>query len=223
MTNISIDRLPIPADVNDLSSFRTWFYTLGDSGRIRASYLAGEIDIDMSPEEIHSHSKLKFAVYLGLGRFNEQRDLGEIIPDGARFINKTADLSTGPDLMFVSWESLRDGRAEYTEFVVGSERFIEVTGSPDLVVEVVSQSSVRKDTVKLRERYFAAGVREYWLLDGRGDTLRFQVLTAGPSEFEPVEPEADGFCRSPVLQHYFQAWRGRNPMGRPRFALRDRD
>jgi hypothetical protein len=25
------------------------------------------------------------------------------------------------------------------------------------------------------------------------------------------------------LQHYFQAWRGRNPMGRPRFALRDRD
>ena len=34
-----------------------------------------------------------------------------------------------------------------------------------MTLEVVSSSSVRKDTVDLRDRYYKAGILEYWLVD----------------------------------------------------------
>jgi Uma2 family endonuclease len=37
-----------------------------------------------------------------------------------------------------------------------------------MVLEVVSASSVEPDTQTLRELYWAAGIKEYWLVDARG-------------------------------------------------------
>ncbi len=43
-------------------------------------------------------------------------------------------------------------------------------GPPDIVVEVLS-SNRHMDLVRKRARYAAAGIPEYWLLDGDTDTL----------------------------------------------------
>ncbi len=43
-------------------------------------------------------------------------------------------------------------------------------GPPDIVVEVLS-SDRRADLVRKRELYEAAGIPEYWILDGDSDTL----------------------------------------------------
>lgn len=40
-----------------------------------------------------------------------------------------------------------------------------VMGAPDFVVEVLSQSTRRKDSIKKLSKYAEAGVREYWLID----------------------------------------------------------
>lgn len=40
-----------------------------------------------------------------------------------------------------------------------------IAGAPDLVVEILSPSSVRMDTKIKLGKYAAAGVREYWLID----------------------------------------------------------
>ena len=40
-----------------------------------------------------------------------------------------------------------------------------VYGAPDLVIEILSPSSVKKDSVIKLNKYMNAGVREYWLID----------------------------------------------------------
>jgi hypothetical protein len=60
--------------------------------------------------------------------------------------------------------------------------FIEVEGAADLVVEILSDSSVGKDTRRLPEAYAKAGVGELWLVDARrcgaGDEQpEFRLLT----------------------------------------------
>jgi Uma2 family endonuclease len=40
-----------------------------------------------------------------------------------------------------------------------------IYGAPDFALEVVSQSSRKKDSIRKLSKYAAAGVREYWILD----------------------------------------------------------
>jgi Uma2 family endonuclease len=54
-------------------------------------------------------------------------------------------------------------------------------GPPDLVIEVVSDDSPRRDNVVKYEEYEGAGVREYWIIDPRPESegARFFVLEDG--------------------------------------------
>src|SRR5438067_4657252 len=101
---------------------------------------------------------------LSLGGLIEAQALGYFFPDRMRLVNEDADLSTEPDGMFVSEQTLDAGRARLEH----GQATLELVGSPDMVLEVVRPSSVEKDTVVLRELYWKAGVREYWLVDPRG-------------------------------------------------------
>lgn len=52
-----------------------------------------------------------------------------------------------------------------------------VYGAPDMVVEILSKSSGKRDSVIKLNKYLAAGVREYWLIDPRRQKVlvyRFQ-------------------------------------------------
>ena len=73
-------------------------------------------------------------------------------------------------------------------------------GPPDIVVEVLS-SDRRADLVRKRQLYEAAGIPEYWILDGDSDTLTAlelsddgtyrerAVLTAADTLTTPLFPE----------------------------------
>ena len=65
----------------------------------------------------------------------------------------------GPDIVVV--------RAERVDII--GQTVID-GGPPDIVVEVLS-SDRRADLVRKRELYEAAGIPEYWILDGDSDTL----------------------------------------------------
>ena len=71
---------------------------------------------------------------------------------------------------------LRAGTVRRTDKAGTSEEYIELVGSPDLVVEIVSDASVRKDKPLLRDAYGRAGVAEYWLIDARGHDVEFEIL-----------------------------------------------
>ena len=67
---------------------------------------------------------------------------------------------------------------------------------PELVLEVMSPSSVRRDTVEKYELYKSLGVREYWIYDPTEEgflypRLRGYALVGG--EYRPIDiEEADG-------------------------------
>ena len=52
-------------------------------------------------------------------------------------------------------------------------------GAPDLVVEILSPSTSRKDQREKFDRYERAGVREYWVVDPAGQWLCVYRLGAG--------------------------------------------
>src|SRR5205807_2279951 len=90
--------------------------------------------------------------------------------------NEAAGVANNPDATFISWAGLEKGRVHLVPRTGAQGQYIELEGTPDWVLEIVSDSSVEKDTRLLRTAYHRAGIREYWLVDARGPELVFQIL-----------------------------------------------
>ena len=54
-----------------------------------------------------------------------------------------------------------------------------VHGTPDLVVEVLSPSTARRDRGQKKEIYERCGVKEYWLVNPRDKSVEQNILTDG--------------------------------------------
>ncbi len=206
--------------VGSLSEFRQWALSEDFPERGRIDYLTGRIEVDMTPEDYYTHGTLKVEVIGVLRNIVKSGDLGDLQSDRTRVSCPEADLSVEPDLVFLSHEAFDSGRVSLTAKASGeADRYVEVVGSPDLVVEIVSDHSVKKDTVRLFEAYWKAGVTEYWLMDARGDELAFQINWRGGTGFEPAPSDVDGFQQSAVFQHWFRLERRRGRRGGWAFDL----
>ena len=69
-------------------------------------------------------------------------------------------------------------------------------GAPDLVVEILSPSTVRRDRDEKLALYARSGVREYWIVEALGRQIEFLVNQEG--RFVVALP-ADGVYRSEAL------------------------
>ncbi len=214
--SIEGDQLRMPASAWNHEGFRRWVKADDFPERVRAAFIDGEVFLEMSPESIESHNKVKTEITVELGRIARDEDLGEVYSDRALLTHVGAVLSTEPDVMFASWETLRTGRLKFVPRETRTDEYIELEGSPDLVVEVVSDSSVRKDRVRLRSVYARAGIQEYWIVDARAPGLELEILhLAGDAYAEATE----GPQRSHVLARSFRLDRERNPVGHWRYRL----
>ena len=212
--------IELPLDVRDLRGFRRWGLSeeFPESGRI--DFIQGNIEIDMSPENAFSHGNPKIKLIQALSLIVEKNDLGYLFSDRLRCSSVSADLSVEPDIIFVSHDALDSGRVKLIEQAGGNEDdFIELEGPPDLVIEIVSKSSLAKDTKRLPPAYFKAGVREFGLIDARRDVLRFVIHGRGPRRFVPQSCDARGFQRSMLLKRKFRLDRERDRRGRWRYDL----
>jgi len=212
----TITPVRIPGWVKDLASFRRWARSgaFPDHGWI--SHLGGEIWVDLSMERA-AHNQAKGAVNGALTQLVQQEDLGSYFSDRMLLANDDADLSTEPDGMFVSHESIDRGKA----ILVEGDQALEVQGSPDMVLEVVSDSSVEKDLEVLFDLYWRAKIAEYWIIDVRGETPRFEINRRGPSKYGALRQQG-GWVRSRVFQRSFRLVRTVRPGKLSRFTLETR-
>ena len=221
ITLVLEEQLEVPMDLRGLADFRRWATSDAFPERGRIDYIAGRIEVDMSPEDLHTHGILKTELIRVLAQQNKAAGLGELYSDRARISSPEADLSVEPNVVFISEASLDSGRIRLVPKAGGApDRYIELEGPPDLVVEIVSDSSVGKDTRRLPNAYYQAGVPEFWLIDARVGELFFRIHRRGPERYEPAEVDAEGYQHSSVLPHWYRLDRGRNARGRIDFDLR---
>ncbi len=214
------EQVEIPMSIRCLADFRRWAVSEGFPQEGRIDYIGGCIEVDMSPEDLHTHGKLKTELVIVLGQRVKQKQLGELYTDSARVSCADAELSAEPDLVFVSEASLDAGRVRLVPKAGGApDRYIELEGPPDLVVEIVSDASARKDTERLPAAYYRAGVEEFWLVDARGEDLLFRIHRRGATGYEPVQSDAQGSQYSTALDCHYRLDRTRNRRGRLAFDL----
>jgi Uma2 family endonuclease len=209
------DQVRIPKSVVDLASFRRWIDAddFPEEGRI--DYLAGELWVDMSWEQVFTHNQVKSEFNMVLGRLVKKGRLGRYFPDGLRLSNLDADLSVQPDGTFIAQSSFR----ERVRLIEGAQwGHIEVEGTPDMVLEIISDSSVKKDTIRLPQLYWEAGIPEFWLVDVRRDRLSFNILCRAAKGYVAVRKKA-GWVPSAVFGSSFRLTRTTDELGHPEYTL----
>lgn len=78
----------------------------------------------------------------------------------------TSRRATQPDVVFISKERLG---------IIQEQ----IMGAADLVAEVISPESRRRDRIDKRDLYEQHGVREYWLIDPEAKTVEVLNLESG--------------------------------------------
>lgn len=207
--------LHIPKEAHTLTGFRRWVLSDAFPEKLPVTFLKGEVYVDMSKEEIFHHALVKTAVAGRMFNLNEEADLGNLFINGVLVTNKAAGVSNNPDMAAIFWKSLEKGLCKY---LTRGKRGVEIVGSPDWILEIVSDGSVFKDTHQLRVAYHEARVREYWIIDARGEEISFQVLVWRKSAYAAV-PHHDGWVRSRVFGREFRLTRTQDRRGAWKYIL----
>jgi Uma2 family endonuclease len=102
---------------------------------------------------------------------------GKVLPEPGIVWGEQAEDNVSPDVAIIL--------ADRLHLLAGPK----VAGAPNIVIEVVSSSSVETDYVKKRALYHRTGVQEYWIVDsGRrtvevwrfeGEKAAFQLYESG--------------------------------------------
>lgn len=123
----------------------------------RHELIEGEHVVTPAPNTRHQivHASL-FRVLSG---FVHEQSLGQVLSAPTDVVLSEHDV-VQPDLLFVAREH-RDR--------IGEAR---LEGAPDLVVEIVSEGTRRRDEVLKRHLYERHGVGEYWLVDPAVETVK---------------------------------------------------
>lgn len=150
----------------------------------RVEWIAGTV-IQMSPVTTE-HNELTNFLTLLLSFYLARSGGGRVFTDPVVMRLANVERGRAPDVQVLLPESY-DRIHE-----------LEITGAADLVIEVVSADSQRRDRVEKFNEYERGGVKEYWIIDPlRRETLFYALSDAGL--YELVPPNAQGIFQSPVL------------------------
>ena len=149
----------------------------------RYELIDGELIPMPSPKEIHQ--AVSGALFLSVGAFVRVMGLGRTYFAPFDVILSLTNV-VQPDLIFISRARARIITAD------------NIRGAPDLLVEILSPSTERRDRIVKRELYARHGVREYWLIDPYAKTITVLILGANGYDAHAVYGEGDTLT-SPTL------------------------
>jgi len=214
------DQVRIPAEAFRFEFFRRWSRSDDFPDRGRIDYLEGEVEVDMSPEDLYTHGVVKTTLAAELHALVAVPGHGAVFVDSTRVTVPETGLSAEPDVVAVTWKRLQSGLVrEVPASGKGAGCFVELEGSPDLVVEIVSDSSVKKDLRRLPRLYARSRIPELWIVDARGEELVFRIATLAGSSYRRRRPDRDGWLESPFLGRRVRLVRELNAFSRWQYRL----
>ena len=161
------------------------FVLFPDDGK-RHELIDGEHYVTPSPNL--KHQKVLGNLHLLIGTWLEQHPIGQIFVAPFDVVFSRFDV-VEPDLLYMSNERAAQVLTD-----------ANVQGAPELVIEIGSPSTRRRDETIKRRLYERSDVSEYWVVDPEIDIIR--VYRRGTAGFErPVElrAEATDVLATPLL------------------------
>ena len=135
----------------------------------RYELIDGELIMSESPIIAHQDNQRKLGPRMSV--FVERNDAGVVYFSSTDVVLSDTDV-VQPDLLFISKER---------RHIIGEAN---IQGAPDLVVEILSPSTARRDWGVKRELYAKHGVKEYWIADPANKMVWVMLLKDGVLEIE---------------------------------------
>lgn len=154
---------------------------------VKAEFIAGEVIM-------HSPARLKHLTTLHnllvLTRHHVlNHQLGEVLSEKAMIHLTRNDYE--PDLVYF-------GPQKAAEFTSGQTLF----PAPDFVVEILSESTERRDRGVKFQDYAAHGIAEYWIIDPDAETVEQYELPAGEDMYRLKVRLREGMLRCQAIQGF---------------------
>jgi Uma2 family endonuclease len=158
------------------------FLLFPDDGK-RHELIDGEHFVTPSPNL--RHQRILGTLHLEIGTYLKEQPIGEVFFAPLDVVISQYDV-VEPDLLYVSRE--RAAQVLVTE---------HVRGIPDLVVEVASKGTRKRDATIKRSLYKRAGATEYWIIDPKTEVVRvYRRDTEEPIE---LRRDNDDTLTTPLL------------------------
>ena len=161
------------------------FVLFPDDGK-RHELIDGEHYVTPSPNL--KHQKVSGNLHLLIASWLEENAVGQIFYAPFDVVFSKFDV-VEPDLLYMSNERAADVLTK-----------ANVQGAPELVIEIGSPSTRKRDETIKRRLYERAGVSEYWIIDPEIDVVR--AYRRGANGFKrPIEltAEANDVLTTPLL------------------------
>ena len=140
-------------------------------------------DLIMVPGPNMPHQSNQSKLGWRIAAFVEQRDLGMVLFSDTDVVLSDTDV-VKPDLLYISKE--REDIITYAN----------IQGAPDLIVEILSPSTSRRDWNDKRDLYAEHGVREYIVMDPSNKIVWRLAMKDGALEIEETYYEGDTLTSS---------------------------
>lgn len=166
---------------------------------VHCEWVDGKVEL-MSPVS-NLHQKIDVFLLTLINFYVVKHDLGTVYNQTFPMRLPSRRSGREPDILFV---------AKNREHLI-HDTFVD--GAGDFVVEIISPESVERDRFTKFAEYEAAGIGEYWIIDGwKKEILFYQLDETG--QYQQILPEAAGVYRSKMLPGFWinVAWLWENPL-----------
>ena len=122
-----------------------------------------EGELLMTPAPVPRHQRISRKIEFQLEKFVTEKDLGEVF-DAPCDVYLDNENVVQPDLLFIAKDRLD---------IIGEKN---IQGAPDLVIEILSESTAYRDLVQKKILYAQHGVKEYWVVVPEKEIVQVYIL-----------------------------------------------
>jgi Uma2 family endonuclease len=122
-----------------------------------------EGELIMSPSPIPKHQRISGKIDFILRKFVTENNIGEVFYAPCDVYLDEENV-VQPDILFISKERLG---------IIGEKN---IQGTPDLVIEIISESTAYRDLVQKKKLYARFGIKEYWIVVPGEESIEVYIL-----------------------------------------------